>query len=138
MKKIILSAIAGLAFASTVGTAQAADIPARVEAQPPAPFETFNPWMIRVRAIGVLPESSATVSAGGALIPGASAKVSSSVVPEIDITYFFTRNIAVEAICCLSPHRIKARGAIAALGRIGSTLVFPPTVMLQYHFTNFG
>ena len=138
MKKLVVSAIAALSFAATAASTQAADIPARVEAQPPAPIEVFNPWMIRVRAIGVLPESSARIRAGGVLIPGASAKISNSVVPEVDITYFFSRNLAVEAICCVTPHRIKATGAIAALGRIGSTLVFPPTVLLQYHFTNFG
>lgn len=121
-----------------VSTAQAADIPERSPAIAPAPLEIWNPWMIRVRAVGILPVSSAHVRAAGALIPGAGLKVSNSIVPEIDISYFFTPNWAVEAICCLSPHRIRATGAIAALGRVGSTLVFPPTVMLQYHFTNFG
>ncbi|MBK9081185.1 MAG: OmpW family protein [Rhizobiales bacterium] len=58
--------------------------------------------------------------------------------PEVDISYFFTKNIAVEAICCITPHKIRGTGAIAALGQIGKTTLFPPTVMLQYHFTEMG
>ncbi|MGE3645333.1 MAG: OmpW family protein [Beijerinckiaceae bacterium] len=138
MKRILMSAAAACAMMFAAGSAQAADIPDRVEAVAPAPVETFNPWMIRVRAIGVLPQSSATVSAFGAPIAGAGLKVSNSIVPEVDISYFFTPNWAVEAICCLTPHRIKATGTIAGLGRVGSTLVFPPTVMFQYHFTGLG
>jgi hypothetical protein len=43
MKKLVVSAIAALSFAATAASTQAADIPARVEAQPPAPIEVFNP-----------------------------------------------------------------------------------------------
>lgn len=120
--------------------ALAADLPVRVDAPAPAPvfLDNYHPFMIRVRAIGVLPDSSATVSAAGAVIPGASLKVSNSVVPEVDISYFFTKNIAIEAICCISPHNIKSAGTIAGLGKVGSTVVFPPTVLLQYHFTGLG
>ena len=133
---VAIAAAVGATFA--VFAAQAADIPERNEVVAPPPVETFNPWMIRVRAIGLFPQSSARVYTGGALIPGANLKVSNSVVPEIDITYFFTPNIAVEAICCISPHTIKAAGAISGLGKVGSVIVFPPSVTLQYHFTNFG
>lgn len=122
--------------------AVAADLPQRAAA--PAPvmtYETFDPWMIRVRLIGVLPDGDSTVSVnGGASISGL--KISNAVVPEVDITYFFTKNIAVEAICCLAPHSIKASGTLAGIvgaqNKVGDTLLFPPTIMLQYHFTDFG
>lgn len=129
----------GAVLAATVSaSAVAADLP-RNKTAPVAPVvDMWSPWMIRVRALAVLPDSSAKVYLGGALIPGASAKVSNSVVPEVDITYFFTKNIAVEAICCVTPHKVTAKGSIAGLGEIGKTLVFPPTVLLQYHFDGMG
>lgn len=146
MKMTLRAAVAALPLVIVAGSAimgvnaaMAADLPERTEAAPPAPvFTAFDPWMIRVRAVGVLPTSSARVSAGGALIPGASLKVSNSVVPEIDISYFFTPNFAVEAICCITPHKITATNAIAGLGEVGKVIVFPPTVLLQYHFTGLG
>ena len=132
--RIAAAAALGLAALPAI----AADLPQRAPA--PAPvmtYEAFDPWMIRVRAIGVLPDGNSSVSVdGGSSISGL--KISNAVVPEIDITYFFTKNIAVEAICCLAPHSIKGSKNLANVGDIGDTLLFPPTVMLQYHFTNFG
>jgi outer membrane protein len=136
--KFSLRLAASVALGAVALPAVAADLPQR--APVPAPimtYEAFDPWMIRVRAIGVIPDGTSKVSVGGA--PSVSGlKISNTVVPEIDITYFFTKNIAVEAICCVSPHKIKGSNALAGVGEVGKTLVFPPTVMLQYHFTNFG
>lgn len=129
---------AAVVFGAGALPAMAADLPQRVAA--PAPvmtYETFDPWMIRVRAVGVLPDGESKVSVGGA--PSVNGlKISNTFVPEVDISYFFTKNIAVEAICCLSPHKIKGSKALAGVGEIGEALLFPPTIMLQYHFTNFG
>ena len=98
---------AAVVFGAAALPAMAADLPQRVAA--PAPvmtYETFDPWMIRVRAVGVLPDGESKVSVGGA--PSVNGlKISNTFVPEVDISYFFTKNIAVEAICCLSPHKIK-------------------------------
>ena len=129
---------AAAVFGAAALPAIAADLSQRAAA--PAPmmtYETFDPWMIRVRALGVLPDGESKVSVGGA--PSVNGlKVSNTFVPEVDITYFFTKNIAVEAICCVSPHKIKGSKALAGVGEIGAALLFPPTIMLQYHFTNFG
>ena len=100
--------------------------------------EPFNPFMIRVRAIAVLPDSSAKVYAGGAQVAGASLHASNAYMPEVDVSYFFTKNIAVEAICCVSPHTVNGSGALAGTGDLGDALLFPPTVLAQYHFTDFG
>ena len=129
---------AAAVFGAAALPAIAADLPQRAAA--PAPmmtYETFDPWMIRVRALGVLPDGESKVSVGGS--PSVNGlKISNTFVPEVDITYFFTKNIAVEAICCVSPHKIKGSKALAGVGEIGEALLFPPTIMLQYHFTNFG
>ena len=103
-----------------------------------AAVEPFNPFMIRLRAIAIAPDSSAKVYAGGAQVAGASLHVSNSYVPEVDVSYFFTPNLAVEAICCVAPHTVKGSGALAGTGNLGDTLLFPPTVLAQYHITDFG
>ncbi len=55
-------------------------------------------------------------------------------IPEVDITYFFTRNIAAELVLTY-PQKIDIdvggtkKGTIKAL---------PPSLLLQYHFTDLG
>ena len=73
--------------------ALAADLPSKKEAAPAPVVEEFMPWMVRVRALAFLPQSSANLYAAGNAIDG-SLKVGNTVVPEIDISYFFTKNIA--------------------------------------------
>ena len=139
MNRLTKAVLGILLFQSMALAALAADLGAKKpEPQAPAPvIEPYSPWMVRVRAIGVIPTESASIFAGGARL-GASAKISNSVVPEIDLTYFFTPNLAVEAICCLTPHRIKGTGAIATYGEIGKTVLLPPTILAQYHVTALG
>ncbi|GBD47930.1 OmpW/AlkL family protein [Methylopila sp. Yamaguchi] len=132
MKFLLAPALALAALAPAIGVARAADAPL----DPPT-FETAAPFdwsrfMVRGRVIGVVPHKSKA----NFNIPG-SAHISSDVMPEIDFTYFFTPNLAIEVICCASKHSIKGRGALKGLN-VGDTWVIPATVTAQYHFTNFG
>jgi len=138
MKNIVRGAFAAAAIAAAL-PAVAADLPtAKGPAVAPTYMEAFDPYMIRVRGVGVLPDSGkGNITAG--VLTGVQAKVKEAYIPEVDLTYFFTKNIAVEAICCLSRHDISATTpAGVGLGTVGRTWVFPPTVLLQYHFTDFG
>ena len=76
---------------------------------------------VRLRGEAVLPDSKSTGTAG--------VKASDGAIPEADISYFLTKNIAIEAICCVSKHDVTLNG-----GKIAETTLFPQTVMLQYHF----
>ncbi len=134
---IRLSLAAALLGATALTTAHAADLPSS-KAAPIAPIMTqWSPWMIRGRALAVIPQEKASLNIGGAPIVGGKVDISNSVVPELDISYFFTKNIAVELILGVTPHNVKGAGALAG-ARIGSAWLLPPTLMLQYHFTNFG
>lgn len=135
----LLSSIltAGLLAGTALTTAQAADLPSTKQ-QPALPMlATWSPWMIRGRALVVMPQPDASLRVGGVPVPGADVDISTSVVPELDISYFFTKNIAVELILGVTPHRVKGSGVLAGT-RIGSAWLLPPTLMLQYHFTDFG
>ena len=99
-----------------------------------------NPWMVRARVIGVMPDESADLSVGGAAL-GGDVSISNEYVPELDITYFFNKNIAAELILATTQHNVKATNVEAVGGanvNLGDVWVLPPTVTLQYHFDNGG
>ncbi|CAM5768081.1 hypothetical protein LMIY3S_02380 [Labrys miyagiensis] len=93
-----------------------------------------SPWQIRLRALGVVTEDSGHVSK----VPGSGLSYSDTVTPELDISYFFTDNIAAELILGTTYANINGKGSIAGLGKIGKVWLLPPTLTLQYHFTGFG
>ncbi|MES0009159.1 OmpW family protein [Mesorhizobium sp. M0062] len=93
-----------------------------------------NPWQVRLRALGVITEDSGYVNA----VPGSGLSYSNTVTPELDISYYFTDNVATELILGTTYANIEGQGAIGALGNVGKVWLLPPTLTLQYHFTNFG
>jgi outer membrane protein len=90
-----------------------------------------TPWLIRARAIDVVPyPSSATLD----LIGGTVDSISTQVVPELDFSYFFTSNISAELILATSHHSVAANHTVLEHVDLGSANVLPPTLTLQYHF----
>ncbi|WP_315701700.1 MULTISPECIES: OmpW/AlkL family protein [unclassified Bradyrhizobium] len=134
--------VAAASICGAVGFAQAADLQAApVYKKAPPVVETWSPWQIRLRALGVLPDSggsSVNVLGIPALSsPNSGLKIGDSVVPELDISYYFTPNIAAELILGVTRNKISGTGSLDGLS-IGKTTLLPPTLTLQYHFTNFG
>lgn len=91
-----------------------------------------SPWLVRLRLIDVVPEESSSMSIGG------EAEVSSTIVPELDITYFWTDNFATELILATSPHDVVAVGTAIGDVDLGDAWVLPPTLLAQYHFNPEG
>jgi outer membrane protein W len=122
--------------------AMAADLPSRKDAvAPPILIDTFQPFQIRLKAAVIIPDGRTSVydQAGYLGIPGVTLPLGLSYGAGSQLPIgAFTKNIAIEAICCLSKHKITATGYAVNGLDLGSTWVFPPTVLLQYHFTNFG
>lgn len=135
MPRLALAPLAAALLGAT--PLAAADLPSRKAPPAFAAVETWSPWMIRGRALVVMPQESASLRAGGAPIVGGDVEISTSVVPELDISYFFTKNIAVELVLGVTPHHVKGAGALAG-ARIGSAWLLPPTLTLQYHFDPIG
>lgn len=141
MKLTMKALAAGVAFAtlqiSTAGVtvASAADLVQRMADEPaPPPVTSPSPWQVRVRALGVITEDNGHVDT----IPGSDLGYSDTVVPELDISYYFTDNIAAELILGTTYANISGAGSISDLGTVGKVWVLPPTLTLQYHFTNLG
>lgn len=117
MKKIVIMALSALFCASSASAAEGWG---------------DGKWMIRARAIGIVPDESSSITP-----IGGKADFSNEVVPELDFTYFFTKNIAAELILATAKHDATAKGTVIGNVDVGSAWVLPPTLTLQYHFTNF-
>lgn len=88
-----------------------------------------DPWLIRLRAIAVVPDESAEIETIGGDV-----NISDRVVPELDISYFFTENIAAELILATNPHDASVSNTALGDVDLGDVSLLPPTVNLQYHF----
>lgn len=87
-----------------------------------------SPWLVRFRAVNISPADKSDPVGG----VGASDRitVSSKVIPEVDISYFFTPNWAAELILTYpQKHTVYLDGA-----NVGSFKHLPPTLTAQYHF----
>lgn len=85
-----------------------------------------SPWLIRARVVMVVPDESASVTG-----LGGSVDIDTSVIPEIDITYFFSENWAAELVLGTSNHDVATTPSNIDLGDVW---LLPPTLTLQYHF----
>lgn len=95
--------------------------------------KTAGTFMVRLRALGVLPENkSSSTSLGG------SVETTNQVAPEVDLSYFFTDHLATELIAASTRHEVSASGTAIGHVDVGSTYVLPPTLTLQYHFMPHG
>lgn len=102
-------------------------------------------WVVRLRATNISPNESSDLGkyvnknvAAGAMSNGAELKVDSNTIPELDISYYFTKNIAAELILALgSKHNVsvsKEPGNTVPNQKLGSIDALPPTLTVQWHF----
>lgn len=94
---------------------------ALIAALPASALAENENWMMRVRAVGIMPDVKSSS------LPGLD--VSDEWVPEIDFTYFISPNLGVELILGTARHEVTLNGA--SLGKLNH---LPPTLTLQYHF----
>jgi len=128
MRKLLFaSCLAGVLALGAAATAQTASNATENDQAPVG--KQAGTFMIRVRGIGVLPEDSASSTSVGGHV-----KASDAFAPEVDLSYFFTDNIAGEVIAATTRHDITATGTAVGDVKVGSTWALPPTVLVQYHF----
>ena len=90
-----------------------------------------SPWMIRARALSVIPDDSSSQIT----VIGGEADVEEAYTPDLDLTYFFTDNIAAELVFfAYSRHDVKAKDTAVGDIDLGSLDLLPPTLTAQYHF----
>lgn len=83
---------------------------------------TEGSWLVRARAVHL--DSSNGDSTGLGL------SINNKWLPEVDVSYFFNKNVAAELILTVPQKQtLSSKGAA-----IGSFKHLPPTLTLQYHF----
>ncbi|MBW8199216.1 OmpW/AlkL family protein [Flagellimonas abyssi] len=95
-----------------------------------APADNSGKWQFRLRGIVVSPDESADIEAIGGDVD-----ISTSIVPEFDITYFFDDNWSMELILGTTKHDVKAVETAVGEIDLGHVWLLPPTLTGQYHFT---
>jgi len=88
-----------------------------------------SPWMVRFRATNLAMENQTT-----ATVSTLNVNVNDKTIPEVDISYFFNKNVAAELILTV-PQKQTVYAGSAALGTFKH---LPPTLLAQYHFTDFN
>ena len=106
MKKSLLAAAALCALTSGTAFAQQAE----------------GPWMVRARAVYLQSANSDSTGLG--------LTVNDKWIPEVDVSYFFNKNVAAELVLTVpQQHTLRSNGT-----DIGTLKHLPPTLTLQYHF----
>lgn len=94
-------------------------------------------FVMRMRAIGVIPDEGGAADDGTTVING-NTSLDTDFVPELDFTYFLTDNIAAELILATTIHQASVVGSTLGNVDLGTVRLLPPTLMLQYHMLPKG
>lgn len=85
-----------------------------------------GPWMVRARAVHLNSANGDSTGLGLA--------INDKWMPEVDVSYFFNKNVALELVLTVpQKHTLSSRGTA-----IGTLKHLPPTLMAQYHFDATG
>ncbi len=85
--------------------------------------------LVRLRGIAMVPDAG-----GGTIEFGGDADLNNDYVPELDFSYFFTENSAVELILATTRHQVTVEGSSAGDLDLGHVSMLPPVLTIQWHF----
>ena len=81
-----------------------------------------SPWLVRARAVNVSSVNNDSTGLG--------LTVNSQVIPEVDISYFFNKNVSAELVLSV-PQKTTLYSKGTSIGTLD---YLPPTLLGQYHF----
>ena len=109
MKKILIAAAVGMLVAGSVAAQE-------------------SPWLVRARAVNLDMANTDHTDLGANL------NVNNKTIPEVDVSYFFSKNLAAELILTVP----QKQHVYAGSTDLGTFKHLPPTLTLQYHFTDLN
>lgn len=115
-------------------TALVAIAAAGLAAALPAAAQDTGNWIVRARAVHL-----DAANKDGTNVPGVGSlglSINNKWLPEVDISYFLTPNLAAELILTYPQKQTVHSGALNA--DAGTFKHLPPTLTLQYHVTGFS
>lgn len=107
----------------------------------PAVAQQQGNWLVRARVVHLDWANKSDAGSGAltpALLPADTVKVNNKAIPEVDITYFFTKNIAAELILTYPQKQNVTISSGPLAEPVGTFKQLPPTLTLQYHFLPDG
>jgi outer membrane protein len=82
-----------------------------------------GPWLVRARAV--------SLNSANGDSTGLNLSINDKWIPEVDVSYFVSPNIAVELVLTVPQKHTLSAGST----EIGTLKHLPPTLLAQYHFT---
>ena len=97
-------------------------------------------WIVRLRATDIKSANDNNSQLTDTLkavttLPNPSVSINDKWIPELDISYFFTPNIAAELILTVPQSQTVYANYNGGKAAIGEFKHLPPTLLAQYHFT---
>jgi len=98
---------------------------------PALSFAEKGDVVVRLRATHIATDESSHLNLSGYQ----KLEVDSNTIPEIDFSYYFTKNIAAELILATGTrHDVNAIANDGSVSKLGSINLLPPTLTAQWHF----
>lgn len=91
----------------------------------------YGPFMVRVRAVNIAWENGNDSQ----MLKTGKVEADNKWIPEVDLSYFFTPNIAAELVLT---HPQTVNVTLNGSTDLGKLRALPPSLLLQYHFTDLG
>jgi outer membrane protein len=132
MKKSLLVLALAAAFAPALAQAEAGDIVVRLRATHVSPSESSELGAQTNAVYGSTTLANTLYGSNSAEL-----QVGSNTIPEIDFSYYITKNIAAELILAVGTRHdvsVSGSGGILNSRGLGSVNLLPPTLTAQWHF----
>jgi outer membrane protein len=96
-------------------------------------------WTVHLGPAVVSPQESASVRAGGALVPGGDVSIAGRWTVEGELQYAVSRNFSLALAAGYPPtFTVMGAGNLAALGEAGKMTGGPAALLAQWHFNRNG
>jgi outer membrane protein len=117
MKKSLIALAVAAALVPSLAMAEAGDI------------------VVRLRATHINPDEDSKLGHYAPFVAGDHLTVDSNTIPEIDFSYYVTKNIAAELILATgTKHTVTAHTTAYGTQDLGKVNLLPPTLLAQWHF----
>lgn len=97
-------------------------------------------WQVKVLGTAVLPDGEIdSVELDTVGLPVTTqTEANDNVVPTLAIEYFFSPNLSLETICCVTQHDVDATAGLAGVELVSDAKLVPATLTVKYHFNPGG
>jgi len=97
-------------------------------------------WQVKLLGTAVLPDGKITdVNKDLVGLPAnLQTEANDNYVPTVAIEYFFTPNISVETICCVTQHDVDGTTGLPGAELVSNAKIIPATLTLKYHIDAGG